>query len=112
MGIMGNTTGAALTVNSNYGSKNPSCASRSKLKVPVGAITYTNITQAAGTSVAAWIDFEGLPTNTIDNVVLDGVFLKQTSGGSQAKCLLVKGQYRECKACAVCAGLSPMLDQQ
>lgn len=74
---------------------------------------YTNITQAPGTSVQSWIDFEGLQTNIIDNVVLDGIYLRQTptqstTGGGEATCLLVKGQYRDCEACDTCSGLTPI----
>ena len=48
------------------GSKNPSCKSLKPVPCPVGTITYENITSAPGTSVSQWIDFEGLPSNTIE----------------------------------------------
>jgi hypothetical protein len=87
-------------------------------------------------SLKAWLDFEGLPTNTIgaqmitatalavmcallcplstkhswslrsEGVVIDGVHLK---GENKVKCSLVKGTFKECKACSKCEGLtSPM----
>ena len=66
--IMGNTSRAALTVNSNYGSKNPSCPSSKLVPCPVSTISYTNITQAPGTSVETWFDFQGLASNSIEGV--------------------------------------------
>ena len=61
------------------GSKNPSCKSLKTVPCPVSTITYTNITSAPGTSVKAWLDFEGLPSNTIEGVKIDGVHLTSTA---------------------------------
>ena len=38
--VMGNQSRAALTVNSGYGSKNPSCGVQKAMPCPVGSITY------------------------------------------------------------------------
>ena len=107
--IMGNQAKAALTVNSNYGSKNPSCPKpkgrrAAPVPCPVNTITYTNITSAPGTKVKAWIDFEGLPTNTIGGISIHGVKL---NGEKSTKCKLVKGTYSDCAACSSCEGLKP-----
>lgn len=102
--VIGNTKDGALTVNSNYGSKNPSCPSMNKVPCPVGTITYTNISQAPGTSVPVIIDFEGLPTNTIQGIMIDGV---QLDGPQAVKCSLVSGTYKNCEKCSKCQGLVP-----
>ena len=41
---------------------------------PVSGISFTNITQGAGTEVAVLLDFEGLKTNPINGIVIDGVY--------------------------------------
>ena len=42
--IMGNTSGGALTVNSQYGSMNPSCPQKKVVPCPVENISFENIT--------------------------------------------------------------------
>ena len=48
---------------------------------------------------------QGLPTNTIEGISIDGVHLKAKS--AIKKCSLVKGTYRDCAECAKCKGLTP-----
>mmetsp|Transcript_19200 Transcript_19200/g.57082 ORF Transcript_19200/g.57082 Transcript_19200/m.57082 type:complete len:455 (+) Transcript_19200:41-1405(+) len=106
--VMGNQSRAALTVNSNYGSKNPSCSKELKpVPCPVSSITYENITQAPGTSVKALIDFEGLDSNTIMDVYVDGLHLDLVGSDNGVKCSKVQGTYKDCVGCAQCAGLTP-----
>ena len=102
--VMGNTNRGALTVQSHYGAKNPSCKSNNPMPCPVQRISFTNITSAPGTAVASAIDFEGLPTNTILDVTVDNVHL---SGSQAVTCSLVKGTFTDCPACAACTGLVP-----
>ena len=100
---------AALTINGYYGAHNPSCATQPVTPCPVQDVTYTNITQAAGTTVAYLIDFEGLPTNTIEGVAIDRVALQLKDGGDGIKnCSRVTGTFRSCPACSHCAGLRPL----
>ena len=76
---------------------------RCKIAV-LAQISYTNITQAPGTSVAGLIDFEGLPSNTIEAVSIDSVHLQ---GKKAVKCSRVEGTYSACPECAKCEGLKP-----
>jgi hypothetical protein len=71
---------------------------------PVNTITYKNITSAPGTAVKAWIDFEGLLTNTIEGVSIHSV---RHNGEKSTTCKLVKGTYSDCVACPSCEGLKP-----
>ena len=42
-----------------------------------------------------------------EGVVIDGVHLK---GENKVKCSLVKGTFKECKACSKCEGLTPSME--
>jgi hypothetical protein len=70
----------------------------------VQGVFFTNITQAEGTSVDVLLDFEGLPSNVIEGIVIDGLHLQ---GKQAVKCDLVKGTYKDCELCMQCAGLAP-----
>jgi polygalacturonase len=103
--VMGDMSSGALTVNSHYGSKNPSCSKEvNPVPCPVQGITYTNITQQAGKTAPILLDFQGLPTNVISSVVIDGVHL---NGEQKVECDLVQGTFRNCAKCSGCKGLQP-----
>lgn len=74
----------------------------------VSSITYQNITSAPGTTVKAWLDFQGLKSNPIEGIAINGIKLNGGSGRhSSNTCKLVKGTYKDCDACSSCEGLSP-----
>ena len=103
--VMGNISRSALTIDSGYGSINPSCAHPAKMPVPVLDVSYTNITQAPNTECAYLIDFKGLPTNTISGVALEGIHLKFRS--SVKTCEMVSGTYRDAPGADECKRLKP-----
>lgn len=75
---------------------------------PVDSISYINITQGAGTTSASLIDFEGLPTNTIQHVQINGLDLKLGAKSKKpAVCTMVTGTYKDCNGCKACRGLTP-----
>jgi len=102
---MGNIERSALTVDSGYGSKNPSCKNPKKMPCPVSTITYTNITQAAGTECENLLDFKGLPGSTIQHVQLDGVRLKFKN--AVHACDNVEGTFRDAEGAEKCSKLKP-----
>ena len=70
---MGNVSRSALTVDSGYGSTNPSCPSPRKMAVPIRSVTFRNISQAAGTGCDYMLDFKGLDGSAIEGVSVEGV---------------------------------------
>merc|ERR1711865_1028304 len=93
--VMGNIARSALTIDSGYGSRNPSCLHPKTVPCPVLTITYTNITQADGTECSHLLDFKGLPDSTIQNVHLNRVHLKYKS--AVAACDMVEGTFHDAK---------------
>ena len=90
--IMGNISGGgALIINSGYGATNPSCQPPVVVPCPVSGVTYSNITQASGTICSSMINFQGLKSNTITDVMLNDVHLNFNQPYSN--CALVEGTF-------------------
>ena len=88
---MGNISGGALVINSGFGSSNSFCQPPVIVPCPVSGVTYTNITQATGTTCSSMIDFKGLESNTITGVMIEDVHLNFDQPFSN--CELVQGQF-------------------
>ena len=103
--ILGNISRSALTIDSGYGSINPSCPSPKKVPVPIAGVTYTNITQATGTWCKHFLDFKGLPDSTIQGVKLENVHIKYQE--NIESCTMVEGTFHDAPGAEKCGGLKP-----